>query len=215
MPKIKQKFDPNATGSTALPPGLKLYDILRFCDWNTCMKIHLHTSQPGASHSFPFSFSNSRRISFPGLLRKKIHSTVTSFSTTLISTLPYLPSITQCSFYTYSLPLSTIPKKQRGRESGVLQKVCVDWKDAWTCEAGCLRLVDSCAAEPTKQLVAEARVSSQLPEPLSALLWMNPASTKVDTKSSWSEDGKWEGMWPATLLNCELYPLTQPCGTLP
>lgn len=27
-----QKFDPNATGNTALPPGLKLQDTLRFCD---------------------------------------------------------------------------------------------------------------------------------------------------------------------------------------
>lgn len=162
--------------------------------WLKRMKIHLYTCQLGAWCSFFFSFSTSRRISFLLLLGKKVHSTVTSFYYShSYFPLPAFLYKTQCVLYTYSLHLSTVPKKQHGRESGAFQKVYIDWKDACKHEPACLRLVDSCAAEPTKQLVAGARISSQLPDLLSVPLWMSLARTKVNTKKQseweWEERG--------------------------
>lgn len=149
-------------------------------------------------------------LSLDSHLKGPFYKSHSSF-TTLISTFTYLPSKMQNVFYTYSLHLSTVPKIQHSRESGMLQKVCGDWKDACKHKRGCLRLADSCAAKPTKQLVAGARVNSQLPHLLSAPLWMSPASTNADKKSSWSQDGKRDLSPCLTVNRIPLLSLMEPC----
>lgn len=124
-----------------------------------------------------------------------------SFPTALIATFPCL--LTQHSVSYTPIPSNSLQDLRNNMAGNQVCSRCLYWLKrslpAWACTPMAGGFLCSWANE-----TAGCWGKGQFPAPdlLSVPLWMSPASTNVDAQSSWSKDGKREGMSAAILLNC-------------